>query len=854
MERGGWIPALKHRGKPEAGRNMVSSEVYTVFVDNLPCSLDPKAQVAVQKGHGLWVDDKKLGVKFAEFERNREHGQTHIQPPKQSKYRVQVRRGPNPFTYNKSFAEVVKGTKVPSSGSVSIKAEVFGNGWLYDSVVVRLKASYVNISLKIELEERDLVIEPERLVWITCFGVPLHLWNRPNFVKIGSLWGEVLEGEEGIPQSLDCGKLRILTKCMDPINKVIHLETNQFSYPVRVLEDQSAVAKNFKQYCNCSTPQDVEEHHSSNEVRGSEEKIDFNRAAEPSQSHVDELTQHLGGESALGTAQNKLEARGKKPRGDVSVAAADKGELSKSVTAVAETCSMMGKELETIACKAMVAVSSAFNGTRAAGQGHDGQVYTPGFMRSLSGSSLKRPGLNLEVVLGHHKLNYDLVELDKEPNGPVLHDAHINDMAMDVRPVTRESSVSQTPTQVANQIPKSAAVKGKGKGQAKSKRMTSYTRPQKGLLGLDKRASLMGASTSKSVPIRSLFRASVAEASLLALTEKGGEGSQHILMRHKLVCRWESCWVWICWMLSWNIRGTGRQEKRGKIRNILKERNVDVAFFQETKKSVVADKDVRAMWARNKMEYTAVDSEGLAGGLLCIWDPEVFQLKDCCCTRRFILLSGTLFNSFDCVLLNIYAPNEVGNRAKLWDCLLKLKGEFPNPWCLCGDFNEIKSVGERKGCFRRDKGMREFNEFIEQCEVNDIPLLGRKYTWCNSITGDKWSRIDRVLVDPKWFEVFNLKLWGLPRLISDHCPLLLMEDERDWGPKPFRIINAWSLHPCFPAFVEKTWKGAEVEVGVAREFEKLQVAFLWGGSGSRKPIYLVKWDDLAKSVNQGAWA
>ena len=60
-------------------------------------------------------------------------------------------------------------------------------------------------------------------------------------------------------------------------------------------------------------------------------------------------------------------------------------------------------------------------------------------------------------------------------------------------------------------------------------------------------------------------------------------------------------------------------------------------------------------------------------------------------------------------------------------------------------------------------------------------------------------------------EVFNLKLWGLPRLISDHCPLLLMEDDRDWGPKPFRIINDWSLHPSFPAFVERIWKETEVE-------------------------------------------
>ena len=68
-----------------------------------------------------------------------------------------------------------------------------------------------------------------------------------------------------------------------------------------------------------------------------------------------------------------------------------------------------------------------------------------------------------------------------------------------------------------------------------------------------------------------------------------------------------------------------------------------------------------------------------------------------------------------------------------------------------------------------------------------------------------------MLVDPKWLEMFNLKLWGLPRLISDHCPLLMMEDSRDWGLRPFWFLNAWSLHPHFLPFVEKWWKEHEVE-------------------------------------------
>ncbi|KAL7251513.1 hypothetical protein ACSBR1_013364 [Camellia fascicularis] len=175
----------------------------------------------------------------------------------------------------------------------------------------------------------------------------------------------------------------------------------------------------------------------------------------------------------------------------------------------------------------------------------------------------------------------------------------------------------------------------------------------------------------------------------------------------------------------------------------------------------------------------SVDPEGTAGGLLCIWDPDVFQLADCCCTRRYILLSGLLYNSFACVLVNVYAPNDATSRFRLWENLSNLNASFTNPWCLGGDFNEIRHMGERVGCSRRDKGMNDFNEFIGTCEFNDLPLLGRKYTWCNAQEPEKWSRIDRVLLSPEWMINFKLKLWGLPRLVSDHCPLLMMEDERD---------------------------------------------------------------------------
>ena len=124
--------------------------------------------------------------------------------------------------------------------------------------------------------------------------------------------------------------------------------------------------------------------------------------------------------------------------------------------------------------------------------------------------------------------------------------------------------------------------------------------------------------------------------------------------------------------------------------------------------------------------------------------------------------------------------------------------------------------------------MNDFNEFIDRMEFLDMPMLGRNFTWCNSFDGDRWSRLDRFLVNPIWLEKFRLKLWGLPRSMSDHCPLLLMEDDRNWGPRPFRFLNAWTLHPKFLELVRRSWSQNEIEG--------------WAGYRFRRKLYALKED------------
>lgn len=64
---------------------------------------------------------------------------------------------------------------------------------------------------------------------------------------------------------------------------------------------------------------------------------------------------------------------------------------------------------------------------------------------------------------------------------------------------------------------------------------------------------------------------------------------------------------------------------------------------------------------------------------------------------------------------------------------MKLKSNFLKPWCVGGDFNEIRFMSERKECLKRDRGMKDFNDLIDNLELVNIPMLDRTYTCCNEV-------------------------------------------------------------------------------------------------------------------------
>ena len=147
------------------------------------------------------------------------------------------------------------------------------------------------------------------------------------------------------------------------------------------------------------------------------------------------------------------------------------------------------------------------------------------------------------------------------------------------------------------------------------------------------------------------------------------------------------------------------------------------------------------------------------------------------------------------IIVNIYSPCDVGMKRNLWDQIRQLRNaDLGGLWCILGDFNSIRRQSERVGISQRQQDERvvmEFNEWIADLEVDDMPCVGRKYTWYRPNETAK-SRLDRILVSDEWL----IKWQGstqfvLERNFSDHCPILLRSTSVDWGLKPFRVLDCW---------------------------------------------------------------
>ena len=262
-------------------------------------------------------------------------------------------------------------------------------------------------------------------------------------------------------------------------------------------------------------------------------------------------------------------------------------------------------------------------------------------------------------------------------------------------------------------------------------------------------------------------------------------------------------------ILTYNVRGLGDGEKRKEVRRLALEKSPMVLCVQETKLQVLTDVIVKSCWGTTPVGYSYQPSNGASGGLLTAWDASRLDVRFSMSFKHVLIIKGTIIDSgVEFMIVNVYAPCDLAAEKDLWERLqLLVSTNTDLCLCVCGDFNSVRSVEERKG---RGEVFRQvdadvFNKFIHDCALIDLPICGRLFTWYRG-DGISMSRLDRFLLSSKWCEKWtNCIQVAYQRGLSDHVPLLLHVDEGNWGPRPLRMLKCWSDLPGYKDFVRAKW-------------------------------------------------
>ncbi|GAV80743.1 hypothetical protein CFOL_v3_24203 [Cephalotus follicularis] len=155
-------------------------------------------------------------------------------------------------------------------------------------------------------------------------------------------------------------------------------------------------------------------------------------------------------------------------------------------------------------------------------------------------------------------------------------------------------------------------------------------------------------------------------------------------------------------------------------------------------------------------------------------------------------------------------------RRVLWRDLVTKVGSFATrSWIIFGDFNVSRFPHEHSGGRPVvSRVMKEFEECIQACEIEDLRQLSRLFTWSNK-GGRRGKRnelvtkkLDRVLGNWHCFNTLShLQAHFLEPGISDHSPVVLqLQEVKSPIGRQFKYLNVWGSYLKFASVVQKAWQ------------------------------------------------
>lgn len=262
-------------------------------------------------------------------------------------------------------------------------------------------------------------------------------------------------------------------------------------------------------------------------------------------------------------------------------------------------------------------------------------------------------------------------------------------------------------------------------------------------------------------------------------------------------------------IVAWNCCGIGGPRKRQLLISLLQSTRTNLIFLAETKCSL--SKSKRYLPQMPLPNYDFVPSRGRSGELWILWDNNT-KLEVNSKSRNVIHAVVTQPDKSKWDLICVYGDPAHTKNEEVWRRILGITMEGKSV-CVLGDFNAILSEEDKHGGDPiLNSNSRKFRRFMFEAQLIDLGFKGPAYTWTNKQNSSHaiYKRLDRVLANVQWTQSHpEATVHHLPRIHSDHSPILLRTRRHTRSTKKFKMESWWFMEEGFQEVWLHAWNQSE---------------------------------------------
>jgi exonuclease III len=203
-------------------------------------------------------------------------------------------------------------------------------------------------------------------------------------------------------------------------------------------------------------------------------------------------------------------------------------------------------------------------------------------------------------------------------------------------------------------------------------------------------------------------------------------------------------------ILCWNVRGLNDPAKRDAVREFIASLRVSILCLQETTLDVIDDFVVMQCLGPSFDGYVYLPAVETWGGILLAWSKSIVDIESVSYDDYVVTGEVIPRDNNRWWITTVYRPQTNEDKLSFLRELAERSSLCPGSGLLLGDFNMIMNA-EEKNNDRLDRFMMtRFKQFVQEHEIKDLYLHGKRFTWSSEREVPTLTRIDREIASVDW--------------------------------------------------------------------------------------------------------